>query len=71
MQTGSLQSSSPPAVQHGEKRPGVIDCAAYDPGLRVATVEIGDISEELNTKTDLSGSVCTSLLFERSLIPMA
>ena len=31
----------------GEKRPGVIDSAAYAQGLRVATVEIADISEEI------------------------
>ena len=42
MQTGPLQSSAIPAVQHGEKRPGVIV-----QGLRVANVEIADISEEI------------------------
>ena len=47
MQTGSPQSSTLPAVRHGGKRPGVIDCAAYAQGVRVATVEIADISEEL------------------------
>jgi hypothetical protein len=61
MQTGSPQSSTLPAVHHGEKRPGVIDCAAYAQGLRVATVEIADISESSNTKTDLSGLASTSL----------
>ncbi|MGA7392264.1 MAG: CorA family divalent cation transporter [Terrimicrobiaceae bacterium] len=30
MQTVSAQSSTLPAVQHSEKRPGVIDCAAYE-----------------------------------------
>jgi magnesium transporter len=47
MQTDSPQSSTLPAVQHGAKRPGVIDCAAYAQGLRVATVEIADISEQI------------------------
>ena len=46
-QTGSPQSSPLPAVEHGGKRPGVIDCASYAQGERVATVEIADISEEL------------------------
>ncbi len=38
------QAASLPAVT---KRPGVIDCASYSGGVRVATVEIADISEEL------------------------
>jgi magnesium transporter len=47
MQPVSPQSSTLPEVRHGEKRPGVIDSAAYAQGLRVADVEIADISEEL------------------------
>ena len=47
MQTGSPQFPTLPAVHHGEKRPGVIDSAAYSQGLRVANVEIADISEEI------------------------
>ena len=47
MQTDSPQSSTLPAVQRGEKRPGVIDSAAYVQGVRVANVEIADISEEI------------------------
>jgi len=47
MQTDSPQSSTLPAVQRGEKRPGVIDSAAYAQGLRVANVEIADLSEEI------------------------
>ena len=46
-QTGCPQSTTLPAAHRGENRPGVIDCAAYAQGLRVATVEIADISEEL------------------------
>jgi len=45
MQTGSPQSST--TVRHGEKRPGVIDSAAYALGMRVANVEIADIREEI------------------------
>ena len=40
MQTDSPQSSTLQAVHHGEKRPGVIDSAAYAQRLRVANVEI-------------------------------
>jgi magnesium transporter len=47
MQTDSPQSATLPAVQSGEKRPGVIDSAAYAQGLRVANVEIADLSEEI------------------------
>ncbi len=47
MQTVSPQSPTLPEVRHGEKRPGVIDSAAYAQGLRVADVEIADISEQL------------------------
>ncbi len=47
MQTGRPKSSAIPAVQHGEKRPGVIDSAAYAQGMRVANVEIADLSEEI------------------------
>ena len=47
MQTDSPQSSTLPAAHRGEKRPGVIDCAAYAQGLRVANVEIADISEQI------------------------
>jgi magnesium transporter len=47
MQTVSPQSPTLPEVPHGEKRPGVIDSAAYAQGLRVADVEIADISEQL------------------------
>src|SRR5258705_2672856 len=47
MQTAGPQSSGLPAAHDREKRPGVIDSAAYAQGLRVATVEIADISEEL------------------------
>src|SRR4249919_3933593 len=39
--------STLPRAHGREKRPGVIDCAAYAHGVRVATVEIADISEEL------------------------
>ena len=44
MQEGSPQSLSLPEVP---KRPGVINCASYAQGVRVANVEIADISEEL------------------------
>jgi magnesium transporter len=48
MQTGSSQSPSTlPTIQDGEKRPGVIDSAAYVQGLRVANVEIADIRKEI------------------------
>ena len=47
MQTISPQSPTLPEVRHGEKRPGVIDSAAYAQGLRVANVEIADIREEI------------------------
>jgi hypothetical protein len=47
MQIGSHQSSTLLGVDHGGKRPGVIDSAAYAHGLRVANVEIADISEEI------------------------
>ena len=47
MQTVSPQSPTLPEVRHGEKRPGVIDSAAYAQGLRVANVEIADIREEI------------------------
>jgi magnesium transporter len=47
MHVDNPQSSTLPAVQHSEKRPRVIDCAAYAQGLRVATVEIADISEQI------------------------
>ena len=47
MQTGRPKSSAIPAVHHGEKRPGVIDSAAYAQGMRVANVEIADLSEEI------------------------
>jgi magnesium transporter len=44
MQEGSPQSLTLPEVP---KRPGVINCASYAQGVRVANVEIADISEEL------------------------
>src|SRR4029450_11634191 len=44
MQEGSPQSLSLPEVP---KRPGVINCASYAQGVRVANVAIADISEEL------------------------
>src|SRR6476620_8757883 len=47
MQIGSHQSSTLLGVDHGGQRPGVIDSAAYANGLRVANVEIADISEEI------------------------
>jgi magnesium transporter len=47
MQTVNPQSPTLPEVRHGEKRPGVIDSAAYAQGLRVANVEIADIREEI------------------------
>ncbi|HET7237904.1 MAG TPA: magnesium/cobalt transporter CorA [Terrimicrobiaceae bacterium] len=47
MKTVSPQSPILPEVRHGEKRPGVIDSAAYAQGVRVADVEIADISEQL------------------------
>ncbi|HEU4678648.1 MAG TPA: magnesium/cobalt transporter CorA [Terrimicrobiaceae bacterium] len=47
MKTVSPQSPTLPEVRHGEKRPGVIDSAAYAQGVRVADVEIADISEQL------------------------
>ena len=50
MKTGSPQSQTLRAADHGEKRPGVIDCASYAQGLRVATVEIADIGEEIKNE---------------------
>jgi L-lactate dehydrogenase len=47
MQSASSQSSSSSTAQQGGKHPGVIDCVSYAQGLRVATVEIAHISEEL------------------------
>ena len=44
MQTDSAQSLTLPEVP---KRPGVINCASYAQGVRVANVVIADISEEL------------------------
>jgi magnesium transporter len=44
MQQDILQSSTLPEAP---KRPGVINCASYAQGVRVANVEIADISEEL------------------------
>ena len=44
MPEGISQSSTLPEVS---KRPGVINCASYADGVRVANVEIADISEEL------------------------
>ena len=44
MQIDSAQSLSLPEVP---KRPGVINCASYAQGVRVANVVIADISEEL------------------------
>ena len=44
MQTDSQQSLTLPEVP---KRPGVINCASYAHGVRVANVVIADISEEL------------------------
>jgi magnesium transporter len=44
MQEGIHQSVALPEVP---KRPGVINCASYAQGVRVANVEIADISEEL------------------------
>jgi magnesium transporter len=44
MPEDSAPSSILPEV---EKRPGVINCASYAQGVRVANVEIADISEEL------------------------
>lgn len=43
MQTDSPQSTLPEVA----KRPGVINCASYAQGVRVANVVIADISEEL------------------------
>src|SRR5262245_26322045 len=43
-QQGNPQSLTLPEVP---KRPGVINCASYAQGVRVANVEIADISEEL------------------------
>jgi hypothetical protein len=52
MQTGSSQSPpTSPTIQDGEKRPGIIDSAAYVQGLRVANVEIADISKEIKQTT--------------------
>ena len=44
-----MQETPPPSstLTEAPKRPGVIDCAAYADGVRVATVAIADISEEL------------------------
>src|SRR4249919_220828 len=47
MQTRDPHSLTLPAVHRGEKHPGIIDSAAYVQGLRVANVEIADISEEI------------------------
>ena len=44
MKEGIVQSATLPEVP---KRPGVINCASYAQGVRVANVEIADISEEL------------------------
>ncbi len=44
MQTDSQQSLTLPEIP---KRPGVINCASYAHGVRVANVVIADISEEL------------------------
>ena len=44
MQTGIPQSLTLPEVP---KRPGVINCASYAQGVRVANAVIADISEEL------------------------
>ena len=44
METGNPTS---PALAEAPKRPGVINCASYAQGVRVANVEIADISEEL------------------------
>src|SRR4030095_13222526 len=44
MQINSQQSLTLPEVP---KRPGVINCASYAQGVRVANVVIADISEEL------------------------
>ena len=48
MPSASSQSSSSSTAQQGGKHPGVIDCVSYAQGLRIATVEIADISEALN-----------------------
>lgn len=47
MQTDNSPSPAPATVHRGEKRPGLIDCAAYERGVRVADVAIEDIREEL------------------------
>src|SRR6476659_6718558 len=44
METGNPTS---PALAEAPKRPGVINCASYAQGVRVANVEIADINEEL------------------------
>jgi magnesium transporter len=44
MQEGISQS---PTLREVPERPGVINCASYANGVRVANVEIADISEEL------------------------
>jgi len=44
MQEGISQS---PILRKVPQRPGVINCASYAHGVRVANVEIADISEEL------------------------
>ena len=44
MQEGISQS---PTLREVSERPGVINCASYANGVRVANVEIADISEEL------------------------
>jgi magnesium transporter len=44
MRDGIPQPSTPPEVP---KRPGVINCASYAHGVRVANVDVADISQEL------------------------
>jgi magnesium transporter len=46
-QTDAPPSAAPTPIRPGEKRPGVIDCGAYARGVRVANLEIGDISEAI------------------------
>ena len=47
MQPDISPSPAPATVHRGQKRPGLIDCAAYSRGVRIADVAIEDIGEEL------------------------
>jgi hypothetical protein len=57
MQEGISQPLTLPEVP---KRPGVINCASYAQGVRVANVEIATSAKSSNTKTDLSGLACSN-----------